>query len=221
MQLARSLVNLHLPRWCEIGGRLDSSHASQARHAIKGVPWLLPFGIALLLIVLNASLAFVALNYFHSTNARADHSLHTMVVLQRIEDLVETSDTGYRNYRLFGDGQSLEAYRTARRELPAALAQLRDLTREDVGQADRLATLTRMIEQDSAAMAADLSPVEARFSDGRLPPSVAADLTRRDAITAALDTMLKAERQIASDELATADTEGTRALGGGSCCAPS
>ena len=53
-----------------------------------------------------------------------------------------------------------DAYRKAQAELPAKLQRLRDLVTEDGSDPDRLERVSALIAQDTAALAASLTPIE-------------------------------------------------------------
>ena len=56
--------------------------------------------------------------------------------------------------------RQLDAYRKARAELPAKLQRLRDLVTEDGSDPDRFGRVSALIAQDTAALAASLTPIE-------------------------------------------------------------
>ena len=70
-----------------------------------------------------------------------------------------------------------------------------------------------LIERDMAELGANLAPLEARFSDGRLPAEPAAGVVRTNAIGAAIDTMLAYEQNLLRDDLVTIELHNAIALG--------
>ena len=108
---------------------------------------------------------------------------------------------------------NLDSYRQARTQLPTQLERLSGLTTDDSSQSGRLKSLTMLIERDMAELGANLAPLEARFSDGRLPAEPAAGVVRTNAIGAAIDTMLAYEQNLLRDDLVTIELHNAIALG--------
>jgi PAS domain S-box-containing protein len=173
------------------------------------------YALAILLIVVNIGLAFIYLNNFRDATAWANRSLQVMHVLKEIEDLAELSGQDHRIYRLYGDSQRLDSCRRALSELPARLGRLRELVNYDDGQINRLAGLTTLIEQDRANLLTQLTPVEVRFSDGRMPQELAASVGRTNAISGAIEDMLANEQTLLRDHLFAIESSDTIRLTAG------
>jgi PAS domain S-box-containing protein len=177
--------------------------------------WLIPFVFAVVLIAANGVLALAYLHQIHQVSARAVRSLQVMIALKEIEDLSEACGWGQRNYRLSGDVQHLNSYREAQAQLPAQLAQLRDLVADDNNQVGRFENLTAMIEQDRVQLAATFTPLEARFSDGHLPPELVASVDRTIAIEVAINAMQQNEQNRLRDQFAAIESYDVVTLGTG------
>jgi PAS domain-containing protein len=161
---------------------------------------------AVVLVIVNGALALAFLGDLHQSSLRADRSLQIMIVLKQVEDLAEASGQSQRRYRLTGDAEQLDAYRKAQMDLPAKLARLRELVTDDSGPFKPLESLTALIDRDRATLAAELTPVAARFSDGRLPQALAVGADRTNAISAAVDAMLQHEQNRLRDHFATIES---------------
>ena len=116
--------------------------------------------LALLPIVANGVIAFVSLRDLARTSAETERSLESILLLERIGDLSDASGRDQRTYRVYGDPQLLGAYRKAQAEMPAKLQRLRDLVTEDGSDPDWLERVSSLIAQDTAALAASLTPIE-------------------------------------------------------------
>jgi PAS domain S-box-containing protein len=188
----------------------------RARFDMDGrAAWLIPTALAVLLIVANGGLAFAYLHQLHRASVAADRSLQVMLVLKQIEDLSEMCGWDQRDYRLSGDAQYLNSYRKAQMDLSAQLARLHDLVADDNDQVGRFDSLTAMIEQDEADLAATLTPLEARFSDGRLPPELVASVDRTIAIEAAIGAAQRNEQNRLHDQFAATESYNAITLGTG------
>ncbi len=188
----------------------------RARFDMDGhAAWLIPTALAVLLIVANGVLAFAYLHQLHRASAAADRSLQVMLVLKQIEDLSEACGWDQRDYRLSGDAQYLNSYRKAQMDLSAQLARLHDLAADDNDQIGRFDSLTAMIEQDEAELAATLTPLEAHFSDGRLPPELVASVDRTIAIEAASGAAQRNEQNRLHDQFAATESYNAITLGTG------
>jgi PAS domain S-box-containing protein len=151
--------------------------------------------LAFLAIVADSVVALTALSQLRQANAQMQRALEASLVVRRIGMLVEDSARDQRTYRLVGDPRSLDRYRNARAELPAALQRLRGLIAEQ-GSAERLARLSSVIEQDTAALAASLTPVEPSADPASMQSARAASIERTSAIAAAIDDLLGNEERL-------------------------
>jgi signal transduction histidine kinase len=111
--------------------------------------WLVGIVVLALSAVINVAALNLAERGFGELRTTADWVAST----QRAETLVEhvlrlavDAETGQRGYLLSGREGQLERYATARRELPAALRDLGDLTRDNPVQVSQLATVRTLLD---------------------------------------------------------------------------
>ncbi len=171
--------------------------------------------LAFALIVVNGVLALAYLSELHNAVARVNRSLQVVRALKEIEDLAEESGQDQWIYRLYGDAQRLESYRKAQSELPTQLGRLRDLVVDDDDQLARLGRLATQIEQNGQEQATKPPPVEARPGDDNTPQPLVASMSRTNAITAAIDTMLADEQDQLRDHLAALESSDTIKIAAG------
>ena len=69
-----------------------------------------------------------------------------------------------------------------------------------------------LIQQDSAALAASLAPIELPAGTASVPPDLAADVARTEAIVAAIDELLANERRLLDERLAVIGSHNTVAF---------
>jgi PAS domain S-box-containing protein len=181
----------------------------------RGILRLAALGLAFLLIIGNAAIAFMVVRELHLANAQAERSRQAMLTLQEVDRLAEEGGKGQRVYRLFSDTRYLDAYRDAQLRLPAVLERLRALTagEGDADQTSRLERLSMQIDEDRAALAAALTPVPRGDGLGFLPAEVASSMKRTDAISATVSSMLQNEQKLLGDRLAAIDTHDSSMLG--------
>jgi PAS domain S-box-containing protein len=186
------------------------SHAMKARLNMDGrAVRLFLYALAIALIVINGVLALAYLSELHNAVARANRSLQVVRTLKEVEDLAGKSGQDQLIYRLYGDAQRLDSYRKAQSELPAQLGQLRNLVIDDDDQLARLGGLATLIEQNGQEQATEPSPVEARPGDDHTRQPLVASMSRTNAITAAIDTMLTDEQDQLRDHLAALESSDT------------
>jgi PAS domain S-box-containing protein len=171
--------------------------------------------LAFALIVINGVLALAYLGELHNAVARANRSLQVARALKEIEDLAEESGQDQWIYRLYGDAQRLESYRKAQSELPTRLGRLRDLVVNDDDQLARLGRLATLIEQNGQEQVTEPPPVESRPGDDHTPPPLVASVSRTNAITTAIDTMLANEQGQLRDHLAALESSDTIKIAAG------
>jgi PAS domain S-box-containing protein len=158
--------------------------------------------LALLVIIANGLIALGSAARLHDSHARMERTLRALLVLKEVEDLAEDSARDQRGYRLFGDPRQRNTYREARAKLPETVRQLRVLMENDGSMSERLDRLSSLIEQDTAALAASLTPIEWGSGSGSLPPEVAAGVDRSATIVAAVDDVIEHEQQLLNEHLA-------------------
>jgi PAS domain S-box-containing protein len=168
--------------------------------------------LALLPIVANGVIAFVSLRDLARTSAETERSLESILLLERIGDLSDASGRDQRTYRVYGDPQLLGAYRKAQAEMPAKLQRLRDLVAEDGSDPDRLERVSSLITQDSAALAASLTPIEPGPIGRSLPPELATSIARTQAIGAAIEQHLDGEERLIAERTAASASLGRTAF---------
>ncbi len=179
------------------------SDTVRARTPTRGhMPRLAFLLLALLPIVANGVIAFVSLRDLARSRAETERSLEAILLLERVDDLAEDSARDQRAYRVYGDPQRLDAYRKAQAALPAKLQNLRDLVTEDGSDPDRLERVSALIAQDTAALAATLTPIEPHARAGSLPPELVASIARSDAIGAAIEDRLNGEERLIAQHFA-------------------
>jgi len=108
-------------------------------------------------IVLVAALSLLALVHSERTRASTAHSLAVLLALEEVSSLLKDAENSQRGYLLTDSDQYRAQYEEAARDLPARVAHLEELTREDPAQHQRVAALARRIEQQLAALALSLS----------------------------------------------------------------
>ena len=158
--------------------------------------------LALLLIVANGVIAFVSLRDLAGSRAETDRSLQVILLPERVDDLAEDSACDQRAHWVYGDPQRLDAHRKAEAALPAKLRRVHDLVTEDGSDPDRLERVSTRIAQDTAALAASLTPIEPPPRAGPLPPELATSIARSDAIGAAIEDHLNGEERLIGQRFA-------------------
>jgi PAS domain S-box-containing protein len=168
--------------------------------------------LALLPIVANGVIAFVSLRDLARTSAETERSLESILLLERIGDLSDASGRDQRSYRVYGDPQLLDAYREAQAELHAKLQRLRDLETKDGSDPDWLERVSALIAQDTAALAASLTPIEPDPLAGSLPPELATSIARSQAIGAAVSDHRDRESRLIAERSAADASHGRTAF---------
>ena len=105
-----------------------------------------------------------------TTNAEqwAAHSLQVRGAEIRLYLTIQAAETGQRGYLLTGDSRYLTPFLQAQKGLAAARATLRALTRDNVGQQERLAALYPLIDARMAELAHTVALKQAGRSDEAL-----------------------------------------------------
>jgi signal transduction histidine kinase len=134
------------------------------------------FSLILATIVAVAVFSIVTLHERESARARTAHALNVLLALDDVAALMRDAEANVRGY-LLTDGPSYRAgFLAARRELPARLLQLEELTRTDPGQHAQMVELAILAQQDLAALSRTLeerelyerdSPLSLRIGDAR------------------------------------------------------
>ena len=177
------------------------SDTTTIRHDIgRRPPRLVFLVLACLLVAVNGGAALIAIAKQHLAGEQAEHSLEAMLALQHLEDLVEDSAADQRLYRLFGDSRRLDAYRTAQDELPAAISRLRGAIASDTVNAPGFEHFVSLVEQDSAALAATLTPIQPDLASAGEPREVAIGKQRTEAIVAMIGELYEKERRLVRED---------------------
>jgi PAS domain S-box-containing protein len=147
--------------------------------------------IAFLLIIANGAVALISVAQLYAADARTARALRAIVLLKEVEDLAEGSSREQRAWRVYGDVRELEAFRQARAELPARLQRLRAAAEAapDSSLPDGVERLSTLIEQDTAALMATLTPIEGSADHSR-PPELTASVDRADTIVDTIDELI-------------------------------
>ena len=85
----------------------------------------------------------------------------------RLSSLVQEAETSQRGYLITGDPSYLDPFTTARRELPAAEAELRPLTGDNAEQQDRLDQLRPIIDGKVDELARTIERMQAGDASDR------------------------------------------------------
>ncbi len=145
---------------------------------LRGRAAILSFGLGLALL---AGVFWLAFRNTARLVVDANWRQHTYLVIAEIRGLLNAlldGQTGERGYLLTGEEDFLAPYRLARTEVPARIARLRALTRDNPRQQRQLAALAPA----AAAMLDDLDRGVARRRAASMPvasPDLAADLASR------------------------------------------
>jgi signal transduction histidine kinase len=81
-----------------------------------------------------------------------NHTFEVERAIARFDTLVERAETGRRGYLLSGAPNTAGTYYESRGQLAPAIAQLRFLTRDNLGQQANLSELSGLVRQDTAIM---------------------------------------------------------------------
>lgn len=109
-----------------------------------------------LTFVLLMSIGLVAYRSIGSLTTTSEMVAHTHIVLDRaatLLSLVKDAETGQRGFVITGDESFLEPHRGALGEIPAIVAELRTLTRDNPRQQERLSEIDRLISAKLAELA--------------------------------------------------------------------
>ena len=134
--------------------------------ALRRKPHFVWLGTAVLLLFLETGFFFAIWGRFAD---RERSTLHTQVVLERIESLVslvKDAETGQRGYLLTGDESYLSPYNDAHHLIPVRVDELRKLTANNPSQQARIANLQRLLRQKLAELA---QTVALRRTSGAAP----------------------------------------------------
>lgn len=134
------------------------------------------------LLILAGLAAVVAALASADADAWAVHSAEVRRAEARLSRLIQEAETGQRGYLLTGDLTYLDPFTTARRELPAAEAELRYLTGDNAEQQARLDQLRPIIGEKVAELARTTERIQAGDQAGALTivrTNAGRDLMRR------------------------------------------
>jgi PAS domain S-box-containing protein len=147
---------------------------------------------AFLPILANCVVALIALNDLREANVRVARTLQAMMLLKQVENLVETSGKDQRLYRLYGDAEKLQEYREAQSRLTTSLQKLTELGAAGAIDSAQLSRFRLQVEEDGAALAQSLTPLE--IPTGSVPMDLAVGIGRTGAIEDAVDNLLHGEK---------------------------
>ncbi len=124
-------------------------------------------------IVLVAAASLLALVHSERTRATTAHSLAVLLALEEVSSLLKDAETSQRGYLLTDAAPYRTQYEDAAMALPARIAHLEELTRDDPAQHGRALVLSRLTGEQLASLASSLS---ARTVPG--PGALERDLAR-------------------------------------------
>ena len=104
------------------------------------------FGVALILLILIGILSFLNIQHL---NTNIQWVIHTHLVIENLEgvlSLLTDAETGQRGFIITGQNKFLEPYNTANPQIAQRVQTLRDLTRDNPQQQQRLDQLTPLIQ---------------------------------------------------------------------------
>jgi signal transduction histidine kinase len=158
------------------------------------------FSLILATIVAVAIFSIVTLHERESARARTAHALNVLLALDDVAALMRDAEANVRG-NLLTDGASYRAgFLAARRELPARLLQLEELTRTDAGQHAQMVELAILAQQDLAALSRTLEERELYERDSPLSLRIA---DARQSAEAVLTGQLNADTALAERSVAT------------------
>jgi PAS domain S-box-containing protein len=172
-------------------------------------PRLILLLIVLVLILANGIVALISVDELREADTRAARALQAIIALKAVENLAAGSGDDQRLYRLTADTRHLEAYRKAQAELRQQLQGLHRLVTEDPAHPDPVDRLSSLIEQDSQALAASLSPIKPTGETAPTSAEIAAGIQRSNAIVAAVDGMIESEETLLDKRFATMTSRNT------------
>jgi signal transduction histidine kinase len=108
--------------------------------------------VGFVLLILAGLAAAAAALASADADAWAAHSAEVRRVEARLSRLIQAAETGQRGYLLTGDPTYLDPFTAARRDLPAAQAELRALTGDNATQQVRLGQLRPIIDDKIAEL---------------------------------------------------------------------
>lgn len=108
--------------------------------------------LAILVVALNAWLAFRAVEALFRSEYWVEHTWQTIDQVERIMGSAKDAETGNRGYLITGDDSYLDPYYAARRDLPAELDHFRSLTADNPSQQDRITEMRAVLEQRLALL---------------------------------------------------------------------
>lgn len=104
------------------------------------------FGIALTIFVIVGVVAFNATNQLIVASGWQKHTYEVLAQLSELNVRLREAEAGQRSYLLTGDADYLESYRNAAGGIDGSLARLRDLTKDNPRQQERLEELRRAFD---------------------------------------------------------------------------
>lgn len=189
----------------------ESRRAKSRGHS--RIPRVIFVALICLLILADGAVALVVLEQIRWADSEVDRALRVTFVLQQLDNLAHDYAIDQRSYRVSGDERLLQAYRDGVAHIPALYARLHGLVGENADETKQLANLFRLIDQDTTALAATLTPIEMHFTDGRNPAELSQSIQRSSAIVGAIDSMQANETLSLLGNLSAVDARNTIMLG--------
>src|SRR5882724_2827590 len=98
-------------------------------------------GMMVAAIVAVAALSLWAQRHSEDTRDRTAHSLSVLLALEEVQSLIQDAETNARGYLLSDEPAYLSQYGVARSRVMPRVAQLEELTRDDLAQHPRAVML--------------------------------------------------------------------------------
>ncbi len=103
--------------------------------------------VALGFLLLVGTLSYVTTSSLVANASMVTHTHEVLAVNDRILSLLKDAETGQRGYLITGEQRYLDPYRKSRESISAAVAELKQLTRDNSAQQTRISDLDGLIEK--------------------------------------------------------------------------
>ncbi|WP_333696613.1 sensor histidine kinase [Flavobacterium sp.] len=103
------------------------------------------FVIAMAVILFTAAVSYKHNINLNHSRALVIHSYEVQLELERIISYIKDAETGYRGYMLYGDTIFLDTYSNSREKVNKAFFKLKDLTKDNLTQQQKLKELYHLI----------------------------------------------------------------------------
>jgi methyl-accepting chemotaxis protein len=124
------------------------------------------FGLALLLLLLIGGVSFWSIGLLVRTGAKVAHTYQVLENLEALISLLKDAETGQRGYLLTGEELYLDPYTKALPAIDKKFRDVRDLTKENAGQHDRLAALGPLIDERLSDLSEGIRRYKAEAGQG-------------------------------------------------------